>query len=157
MHSAEVPSFKKKWITVLSKELNLCTITNADFLYTKGENSPLSLQIWNGISEQKFGSHGDGHGAEPNRVWAQSALVDDPKIHHPWAYSSANKVKPFLTTLSSSLQVTGSLLERYGISPQILLFQPCLWVKVCHVYYCNLVFNLFLTCQWGRLHTFANR
>ena len=104
MHSAEVPSFKKKWITVLSKELNLCTITNADFLYTKGENSPLSLQIWNGISEQKFGSHGDGHGAEPNRVWAQSALVDDPKIHHPWAYSSANKVKPSLTIANSRVQ-----------------------------------------------------
>ena len=46
-------------------------------------------------------------------------------------------------TLSSSIQVTGSLLERNGISPQILLFQPGLWVKVCCVYYCTLVLNLF--------------
>ena len=49
--------------------------------------------------------------------------------------------------LSSSIQVTGSLLERNGISPQILLFQPGLWVKVCCVYYCTLVLNLFFLLQ----------
>ena len=46
-------------------------------------------------------------------------------------------------TLSSSIQVTGSLLERNRISPKIFLFQPGLWVKVCCVYYCTLVLNLF--------------
>ena len=32
---------------------------------------------------------------------------------------------------------------RNGISPQILLFQPGLWVKVCCVYYCTLVLKIF--------------
>ena len=50
-------------------------------------------------------------------------------------------------TLSSLIQVTGSLLKRFGISPKILLFQPGLEVKVCHVCYCNLVLNLSLLLQ----------
>ena len=48
----------------------------------------------------------------------------------------------YIDTLSSLIQVTGSLLKRFGISTQILLFQPGLEVKVCHVCYCNLVLNL---------------
>ena len=46
-------------------------------------------------------------------------------------------------TLSSSIQVTGSLLERNEISPQILLFHPGLWVKDRHAYHYTLVLNLF--------------
>ena len=38
--------------------------------------------------------------------------------------NGGKKVQYTVGTLSSSIQVTGSLLERNGISPQILLFQP---------------------------------
>ena len=37
----------------------------------------------------------------------------------------------------------GILIREKWDFPQILLFQPGLWVKVCCVYYCTLVLNLF--------------
>ena len=65
---------------------------------------------------------------------------------YDWQFWDLKKIEQLtrrLITLSSLIQVTGSLLKRFGISPQILLFQPGLWVKVCFVYYCTLVWNLF--------------
>ena len=73
---------------------------------------------------------------------AQFRLVPATKKIKIHAYIKELKIET-AGTFSSSIQVTGSLLERNGISPQILLFQPGLWVKVCLVYYCTLVWNLF--------------
>ena len=51
------------------------------------------------------------------------------KIAYYWSVKTQKPIlseagRLFKPTLSSSIQVTGSLLERNGISPQILLFQP---------------------------------
>ena len=57
----------------------------------------------------------------PEIPWENLANVE---TFRPRRKGQLNKAEKKEITLSSSIQVTGSLLERNGISPKILLFQP---------------------------------